>query len=487
MARINHLIQAFGLTNQANTIVGTPIRKGLSGGQKRRLGVASQLITGPRMVFLDEPTSGLDSAASYEVMSFISKLAKENQLIVILSIHQPSTSTFYLFDRLLLLSAGRTQYFGSVEDATTHYAAAGNPVPRHCNPAEYYLQLLNQDFTSDQMVAQQRLGRLNEIWASSTGASHLKQMIDNIMARREDNISLETRVSGAAGRAKNPAIVAALVHRSFIKSYRDLITYGVRLAMYSGLAIMMGTVWLRLDDNQSSIQPFINCIFFGSAFMSFMAVAYIPSFLEDRSTFIKERANGLYGAAAFHIANFILGLPYLFLFSVTFSILAYWLVALQPTAQAFFTWIMWIFLDLVAAESLVVLVSSIFPNFVVALALVAFANGLWMSVGGFMVTPKVLNVFWKYVFHYIDYQTYVFQGMMVNEFKDRTYVCQQTPSGCSCMYESPLASQCKIAGQGVLAEYEYPTNQMGLWVGIMIGIIAGYRLLGWAVLAMKKH
>jgi hypothetical protein len=65
---------------------------------------------------------------------------------------------------------------------------------------------------------------------------------------------------------------------------------------------------------------------------------------------------------------------------------------------------MWIFLDLVAAESLVVLVTAIFPNFVIALALVAFANGLWMSVGGFLVTPTILNPFWKYVFHYIDYQ-----------------------------------------------------------------------------------
>ena len=68
------------------------------------------------------------------------------------------------------------------------------------------------------------------------------------------------------------------------------------------------------------------------------------------------------------------------------------------------TWVMWLFLDLVAAESLVVLVSSLFPTFVVALALVAFANGLWMSVGGFLVSPKVINVFWRYWARYIDYQ-----------------------------------------------------------------------------------
>lgn len=89
----------------------------------------------------------------------------------------------------------------------------------------------------------------------------------------------------------------------------------------------MGTVWLRLDAKQSDIQSFINTIvscvlasdqhlthttqFFGSAFMSFMAVAYVPSFLEDRATFVKERANGLYGAAVFTLSNFIIGLPYL--------------------------------------------------------------------------------------------------------------------------------------------------------------------------------
>ena len=64
---------------------------------------------------------------------------------------------------------------------------------------------------------------------------------------------------------------------------------------------------------------------------------------------------------------------------------------------------MWLFLDLLAGESLVVLMASLFPNFVVALALTAFANGLWMSVGGFLVSPTILNPFWRFVFHYIDY------------------------------------------------------------------------------------
>jgi ABC-type multidrug transport system ATPase subunit len=78
--RVDGLIASFGLQNQADILIGTPIRKGISGGQKRRVSVASQLITGPKLLFLDEPTSGLDSTASREVITYIKTVAKRNNV-----------------------------------------------------------------------------------------------------------------------------------------------------------------------------------------------------------------------------------------------------------------------------------------------------------------------------------------------------------------------------------------------------------------------
>lgn len=80
--RVEGLLASFGLLRSANTIVGTPIRKGLSGGEKRRVSVASQLITCPKILFLDEPTSGLDSVASFEVMSYLREVAKRNRVSI---------------------------------------------------------------------------------------------------------------------------------------------------------------------------------------------------------------------------------------------------------------------------------------------------------------------------------------------------------------------------------------------------------------------
>ena len=462
-SRVNALLRAFGLTDQADTLIGTPVRKGVSGGQKRRASVASQLITNPSILFLDEPTSGLDSAASYSVISHLRDYAKTHNTLVIASIHQPATSTFHLFDKLLLLSQGQTCFFGRVEQVSDYFASIGQAIPLHTNPAEHLLDLVNIDFA----VQRNNLDYILSEWSS--------QPVSPTMAAS----SLSVDQPGV----HFFSTTLTLFHRMFIKSYRDVIAYGVRLAMYMGLAVMMGTVWLRLSSAQESIQPFINAIFFGSAFMSFMAVAYVPAFLEDRATLVKDRANGLYGPAAFSIANFVIGLPYLFLFSIMFSIVAYWLTGFDAEAARFFKWVMWVFLDLVAAESLVVLVSSLLPNFVLALAVVAFANGLWMSVGGFLVSPTILNVFWRYVFHYIDYQAYVFQGMMVNEFESRIYECGQ---GCNCMYDSPLARQCKIDGKAVLQTYGYATGRTGKWVGLLIAIIAVYRLFGYLALRFRR-
>ncbi|EPS45883.1 hypothetical protein H072_154 [Dactylellina haptotyla CBS 200.50] len=484
--RTDDLIASFGLQEQAHTIVGTPIRKGLSGGQKKRLGVASRLVTDPRILFLDEPTSGLDSTLSYEVINFIRAIAKKNKLIVIASIHQPSTATYKLFDKLALMSKGKMCYFGPLNEASHYFSGLDLHMPSETNPAEFFLDLINTDLAKEGDRVYQRTQRIIEAWGASRQALQLADEVESSIFSSKDAGHVQDLSKMKIQKPSPWKIPWVLLQRSWIKAYRDIVAYEIRIIMYVGLAILMGTVFLRLKTSQEYIQPFINAIFFGSAFMSFMAVAYVPAFLEDQANFAKERANGLVGPSAFLISNFIIGLPFLFLIAILFSVIEYFLSGFRLDGNAFFLYTMWLFLDLLAAESLVVLVSVIFPIFVVALAVTAFANGLWMCVDGFLVPMNILNPFWKYVFHYIDYQAYVFQGMMVNEFKDRTYSCARLGDGYQCSYPSDLISEGKIEGTAVLKAFNISLNKEGEWVGILIAIIVVYRLLSYLVLRLRN-
>jgi ABC-type multidrug transport system ATPase subunit len=477
--RINELLQAFGLTNQANTLIGTLLKKGISTGQKRRLSVASQLISAPKVLFLDEPTSGLDSAASFKVMSYVRQAAKANKLIVIASIHQPSTATFELFDKLLLLSGGKTCFSGLIHEVKPYFDSIGFAMPSQTNPAEFVLDLTNIDFDSDVEACHTRIVQIQNSWTSSPAALLEMSRTGDIDSGGDIFSSCDNEAFGR----RMITTIWILLHRSWIKSRRDAVVYGVRFAMYLGLAIMMGTVWLRLPPIQSSIQPFANCILFGSSFMSFMAVVYVPAFLEDRAVYVKDRANGLYGSTAFIASNFLIGLPYLFIIAFVSSTFVYWMTNFRPTGTAFMTWVMWMYLNLVAAESLVVLMSSLFPHFVAALALTAFVNGLWMSCNGFMVTPPLLNPFYRYVFYYIDYQAYVFRGLVVNEFGYRVYSCGD---GCQCMYDTVLKDRCMNDGAGVLEQYGFDINGEAKSVGIVLAIVLVLRLMGWAAMRWRK-
>ncbi|KXL45434.1 MAG: hypothetical protein FE78DRAFT_539801, partial [Acidomyces sp. 'richmondensis'] len=149
----------------------------------------------------------------------------------------------------------------------------------------------------------------------------------------------------------------------------------------------------RLQPSQTNIESFISAIFFSAAFMSLTAISYIPTFLEDLATFHSDHGTGFYGPFLFLIANTLISVPFLFGMSMLYSVPIYWVANFQPTATAFFRWVIWLFLDLFAAESLVILICSVWNKFRGSLIATIIANGLWICVGCILIPPYKLNVF----------------------------------------------------------------------------------------------
>jgi hypothetical protein len=110
-----------------------------------------------------------------------------------------------------------------------HYDSLGHPMPLHVNPAEFLLEQVNIDFAQDKESAALQLAQMQAWWASSESAKDLGRAIEDA---EQKSTGLE--VEKAEKRPGMISLIVTLLHRSFIKSYRDIIVYGIRFAMYMG-------------------------------------------------------------------------------------------------------------------------------------------------------------------------------------------------------------------------------------------------------------
>ncbi|RHY22659.1 hypothetical protein DYB32_009441 [Aphanomyces invadans] len=153
IARVQTILHVVQLDDAANTVIGGLISgiKGLSGGQKRRLSIATELLRLPSVLILDEPTSGLDSTSSLLLVQMLASLAIQHGLTVVSTIHQPRAEIYDLFHDVRCLHRaprGFLIYCGPSLEAKTHLAAVGNLAIKpedYINPADFIIDALGLD------------------------------------------------------------------------------------------------------------------------------------------------------------------------------------------------------------------------------------------------------------------------------------------------------------------------------------------------------
>jgi ABC-type multidrug transport system ATPase subunit/aryl carrier-like protein len=136
------VLASLGLSRKANSIVGDVTRRGVSGGEKKRVNIGLELMARPTALFLDEPTSGLDASSALLVMKSLEQLVRNDDVTVCSVIHQPRKFIFDLFDSLILLgTGGRMVYHGPVEEAESYFKDLGFVLPPGESLADWYIDI----------------------------------------------------------------------------------------------------------------------------------------------------------------------------------------------------------------------------------------------------------------------------------------------------------------------------------------------------------
>ncbi|KAF3435037.1 hypothetical protein FNV43_RR22124 [Rhamnella rubrinervis] len=469
--RAEMTIKEMGLQDAMNTRIGGWGVKGLSGGQKRRVSICIEILKHPKLLFLDEPTSGLDSAASYYVMSGIASLDQRDgsRRTIIASIHQPSCEVFQLFHSLCLLSSGKTVYFGSASRANEFFTLSGFPCPTLQNPSDHFLKTINKDFERD-------------IEQGSVGAISTEEVINSLIKSykvsesygevRKEIAGICKKEFGALEKKQHAGFVTqsiVLTRRSFINMYRDWGYYWLRLVIYIALSLGLGTIFYDLGSTATDIEARGSLLMFISSFLTFMTIGGFPSFVEEMKVFERERLNGHYGATAFVMGNTFSALPYLLIISLIPGSLCYYLPGLHKGYQHFFYFVAVLYACMMLVESLMMIIASLVPNFLMGIIAGAGVQGLMMLGGGFFRLPRDLpKQFWRYPLYYIAFHKYAYQGLFKNEFEGLVF-----PSN------GALGGPPTITGEEILRDNWQVDMGCSKWVdlAILVGMIAFYRAL----------
>ncbi|CAN6575749.1 unnamed protein product [Malus baccata var. baccata] len=489
-ALIESTIIEMGLQDCADTVIGNWHLRGISGGEKRRVSIALEILTRPRLLFLDEPTSGLDSASAFFVTQTLRALARDGRT-VIASIHQPSSEVFELFDQLYLLSSGKTVYFGQAADAYEFFAQSGFPCPALRNPSDHFLRCINSDF--DKVKATLKGSMKLKFEASDdplekmTTTEAIRVLINSYRSSQYSYAAREkveeiSKVKGTvldSGGSQASFFMQAfqLTKRSFINMSRDFGYYWLRLVIYIVVTVCIGTIYLNVGTGYSSILARGSCASFVFGFVTFMSIGGFPSFIEDMKVFQRERLNGHYGVTAFVISNTFSAMPFLILITFLAGTVCYFMVRLHPGFEHYLFFVLCLYASVTVVESLMMAIASVVPNFLMGIIIGAGIQGIFMLVSGYFRLPNdIPKPVWRYPMSYISFHFWALQGQYQNDLSGLLFD-NDTPDHLP-----------KIPGEYILENVFQINTARSKWIdlSVILSMIVVYRIIFFIMIKVSE-
>lgn len=423
--RVSEVIDKMGLTNSQHAIVGVPERKGISGGERKRLCVGMELLTEPKLLFLDEPTSGLDSVAAWELLKLLKDLSQSTTqpCTIIVSIHQPQAKLFALFDHLILLATGDVIYNGSTRAIPAWLEAAGVPCPPFTNIADHLLDLVTPPLGSTKDERKQVAFQVEALKIASTTARYRARTFSSATKEQfadplGENFHLMDRRRVGWGRQ-----CWVLFERGMKENWRRKNVLLISFIQTIVMAVLIGTVFLRIGDGQSSVTRRQPVLFFCVINQgTFGALTVINSFPNERALSLRERAAGAYYSSAYFLAKTASDTLTQIINPIIFTITVYFLVGFQAVASKFFIFLLFMILCNFSACSLALLVSAVCKTTDLSVTVLPMVLEICRLFGGFFLSPANLPNYFSWL-DALSYVKYTYVGIALNELSGLTLTC----------------------------------------------------------------
>lgn len=466
--KVDQIISMLGLTKVRDTIVGSEVQRGISGGELKRTAIGCGLVTDPGIIILDEPTSGLDSYNALKVVQILKVLASAGKT-VFCTVHQPSSGLFELFDSILLLHLGRSVYFGPLNSCLTYFGGIGYVCPAYFNPADYYIDVLNDE------------GR--HIAPGLSDEEYHSYLADRFDSSNPvfEKCGSEAKLAGSPRKINVNFFLQYwfLAVRNWKNVSRDPRTTFALLGQTLFLSILIGTLYLRMPMTTQYLSDRFGVLFFVITNQAFGGFSYLNKFMEAKELFMRERASGDYHISAYFLAVVTTELPGWLVFPILFSTIVYWMTGLVDNFAKFVIFVILIVLQSICATSLFVMCGAVAPNPQLALVLSPIIIVLFMLFGGFYISLTTIPPWYSW-FGYLSFFRYSMQGLVRNTFGGENYTCVNNSNSTPPFPCDPVSNT--LSGNDYIQFIGFGDSVIWHSVLILIGMILFYRICAFAAI-----
>ncbi|CAN6457635.1 unnamed protein product [Victoria cruziana] len=466
VSQAESVISELGLSGCRNSVIGGDFLRGVSGGERKRVSVGQEMLINPSLLLLDEPTSGLDSTTAQRLVSTLAGLAKGGRTVV-MTIHQPSSRLYYLFNKVLLLSDGHPLYFGQASGALDYFSSIGHSPSVAMNPADFLLDLANGisgDESIDQRATKQALVAAYIEQLDPCVREEARGAIEAVDTENPEGRTKEKRKGDEKQFQTTWWQQFTILLKRALKERRHESFSGLRVFQVLMVAFLSGLLWWRSETSQ--LQDQVGLLFFCTGFWGFYPLFQaIFTFPEERKMLIKERASGMYRLSSYFMAYTAADLPMELVLPTIFMIITYWMGGLNPSAFRFFVTLFSILFSVLVVEGLGLMLGAVLMNVKTASTLASVIMLTFMLAAGFYVQRVPVFISW---IKYISVMHYTYKLLLGAQYSpNQTYECNP---GVACRVTD--FNMIKVVG------LDHPAVTAGV-LGLML---VGYRLVAYFAL-----
>ena len=456
---VDETLAQLGLTEVKDSLIGSSSGgsgRGISGGERKRVSVAVELVAKPSVLLLDEPTSGLDSSTALQLMITLKELAAMGHAIAVV-IHQPRTSIFDLFDNLLLLEKGRVVYEGKASEVKLYLESLPDlpKLPPETAKADWLMDLITDD------EDREGGGLLPLLWEQKHNQGpKIPQSVSRTLSSLEELKQKQPKFHvGFCTQLRMLTMRAAKQQRG------ERITRVACLLTVCWIAFT-SLAWGRLPDTTAYIYNKASLLFFIIVAQSNGVVtSSMIAFSSERRLLSRERAKKMYGVLPYFLAKTAADMINSVALPVFYGCVVYWICGFLGTAKAFFTFALILYLTISAAHSTGLFLSIAIPNFSVALLLAPFLTLSLIILGGFYIPYESIHPALSWA-SWLSMARYGYSAFIINEFDGRYIECQESASN-----SMVNMSECPLPGESVIASYGIEGVWTSIWTNVAMLVI----------------